>query len=139
MLVRWWFLGPAWFAFEVSSRIFVVLILAVFGAAAGAIGAATFGWPEFAGSVLLALSIVAVTSFGTDIVETLFKYASMLIYAVYALFLVFALTSFGDLIGQGFVNAPPPSGNWVAGGITYASYNLVGAVIILPELGRAHV
>src|SRR3546814_10609231 len=74
----------------------LVLILAVFGAAAGAIGAATFGWPEFAGSVLLALSIVAVTSFGTDIVETLFKYASMLIYAVYALFLVFALTSFGD-------------------------------------------
>src|SRR3546814_9437197 len=58
----------------------------------------------------------------------------MLIYAVYALFLVFALTSFGDLIGQGFVNAPPPSGNWVAGGITYASYNIVGAVIILPVL-----
>src|SRR3546814_5247807 len=82
MLVRWWFLGPAWIAFEVAYLIFVVLILAVFGAAAGAIGAATFGWPEFAGSVLLALSIVAVTSFGTDIVETLFKYASMLIYAV---------------------------------------------------------
>src|SRR3546814_11655738 len=58
----------------------------------------------------------------------------MLIYAVYALFLVFALTSFGDLIGQGFANAPPPSGNWVAGGITYASYNIVGAVIILPVL-----
>src|SRR3546814_3955998 len=85
-------LCPAWIAFEVAYLIFVVLILAVFGAAAGAIGAATFGWPEFAGSVLLALSIVAVTSFGTDIVETLFKYASMLIYAVYALFLVFALT-----------------------------------------------
>ena len=127
-------LGPAWIAFEVAYLIFVVLILAVFGAAAGAIGAATFGWPELAGSVLLALSIVAVTSFGTDIVETLFKYASMLIYAVYALFLVFALTSFGDLIGQGFVNASPPSGNWVAGGITYASYNIVGAVIILPVL-----
>src|SRR3546814_1902693 len=116
MLVRWWFLGPAWFAFEVAYLIFVVLILEVFGAAAGAIGAATFGWPEFAGSVLLAISIVAVTSFGTDIVETLFKYASMLIYAVYALFLVFALTSFGDLIGQGFVDAHPQSGNWVAGG-----------------------
>ena len=45
-----------------------------------------------------------------------------------------ALTSFGDLLVQGFASAPPPSGNWVAGGLTYASYNIVGAVIILPVL-----
>lgn len=127
-------LGPGWIAFEIAYLIFVILILAVFGAAAGAIGAATFGWPELAGSVLLAVSIVAFTAFGTDIVETLFKYASMLIYSVYALFLVFALVSFGGLIADGFAAAPPPSGNWVAGGITYASYNIVGAVVILPVL-----
>ncbi len=127
-------LGPGWIAFEIAYLIFVVLILAVFGAAAGAIGAATFGWPELAGSVLLAASIVAFTAFGATIVETLFKYASMLIYAVYALFLVFALSSFGGLIGEGFAAAPPPSGNWMAGGITYASYNIVGAVVILPVL-----
>ena len=127
-------LGPGWITFEIAYLIFVILILAVFGAAAGAIGAATFGWPELAGSILLAASIVAFTAFGTDIVETLFKYASMLIYAVYALFLVFALASFGGLIADGFAAAPPPSGNWVAGGITYASYNIVGAVVILPVL-----
>jgi len=127
-------LGPGWIAFEIAYLIFVVLILAVFGAAAGAIGAATFGWPELAGSVLLAVSIVAFTAFGTAIVETLFKYASMLIYTVYALFIVFALANFGEMIGNGFANAPPPSGNWVAGGITYASYNIVGAVVILPVL-----
>ncbi len=127
-------LGPGWVAFELAYLIFVILILAVFGAAAGAIGAATFGWPELAGSILLATTIVAFTAFGTDTVETLFKYASMLIYAVYALFLIFALTSFGGLIAEGFADAPPPSGNWVAGGLTYASYNIVGAVIILPVL-----
>ena len=127
-------LGPAWVAFEIAYLIFVILILAVFGAAAGAIGAATFGWPELGGSVLLAISIVAFTAFGTEIVEKLFKYATMLIYSVYALFLIFALTSFGDLIVQSFASAPPPSGNWVAGGLTYASYNIVGAVIILPVL-----
>jgi uncharacterized membrane protein YkvI len=127
-------LGPGWVAFELAYLIFVILILAVFGAAAGAIGAATFSWPELAGSILLAASIVAFTAFGTDTVETLFKYASMLIYAVYGLFLIFALTSFGGLIAEGFANAPPPSGNWVAGGLTYASYNIVGAVIILPVL-----
>ncbi len=127
-------LGPGWIAFEIAYLIFVVLILAVFGAAAGAIGAATFGWPELAGSVVLAASIVAFTAFGATIVETLFKYASMLIYAVYALFLIFALSSFGGLIGEGFASAPPPSGNWISGGITYASYNIVGAVVILPVL-----
>lgn len=127
-------LGPAWVAFEVAYIIFVVLILAVFGAAAGAIGAATFGWPELAGVVLLAVSIVAVTAWGTGVVEQMFKYVSILLYAVYGLFLILALASFGGLIGQGFANAPPPSGNWMAGGLTYASYNIVGAVVILPVL-----
>lgn len=127
-------LGPAWIAFELAYIIFVVLILAVFGAAAGAIGAATFGWPELAGVVLLAVSIVAVTAWGTGVVEQMFKYVSILLYAVYGLFLILALASFGGLIGQGFANAPPPSGNWMAGGLTYASYNIVGAVVILPVL-----
>ncbi|MFC3786483.1 putative membrane protein YkvI [Sphingopyxis italica] len=127
-------LGPAWVAFEAAYLIFVVLILAVFGAAAGAIGAATFGWPELAGVVLLAVSIVAVTAWGTSAVEQMFKYVSILLYAVYGLFLILALASFGGLIGQGFANAPPPSGNWMAGGLTYASYNIVGAVVILPVL-----
>ncbi|RXZ64223.1 YkvI family membrane protein [Pelagerythrobacter rhizovicinus] len=127
-------LGPGWVLFEAAYLIFVVLILAVFGAAAGAIGAATFGWPELAGSILLAAAILVTTVFGTAGVERLFKYASMLIYAVYALFIAFALTSFGDLIGQGFAAAPPPSGDWMAGGLTYASYNIVGAVVILPVL-----
>lgn len=127
-------LGPAWIAFEIAYVIFVILILAVFGAAAGAIGAATFGWPAMAGSVLLAIAIVAVIAWGTGVVEQMFKYVSILLYAVYGLFLILALTSFGGQIGQGFANASPPSGDWMAGGLTYASYNIVGAVVILPVL-----
>lgn len=127
-------LGRGWVAFELSYLIFVVLILAVFGAAAGAIGAATFGWPEWLGSAALAVAIVVTTSLGAGAVERLFQYASMLIYAVYALFIVFALSSFGGRIGDTFAAAAAPSGNWMAGGLTYASYNIVGAVIILPVL-----
>lgn len=127
-------LGQGWIAFEIAYVIFVVLILAVFGAAAGAIGAATFGWSEAAGSILLAAGIVATTAFGTRAVEQLFKYVSFLLYGVYALFLLLALANFGGLIGQGFAQAPPPSGNWATGGLTYAAYNIVGAVVILPVL-----
>lgn len=127
-------LGPGWVVFELAYVVFVVLILAVFGAAAGAIGAATLGWPEIAGSVTLAAAILATTSLGEGAVEQLFKYASILIYAVYVLFIVFAFASFGDRIGAGFAAAAPPSAGWVTGGVTYAAYNIVGAVIILPVL-----
>src|SRR3546814_3331176 len=114
-------LGPAWVLFEAAYIIFVILILAVFGAAAGAIGAATFGWPEPVGSALLALLIVAVTARGTGVVEQMFKYVSILLYTVYALFLILALARFGGLIGQGFADAPPPSGDWMNGGLPYRS------------------
>ena len=127
-------LGRGWVIFEAAYIIFVILILAVFGAAAGAIGSATFGWPDWVGSVLLAASIVAVTAWGTHVVEEMFKYVSILLYTVYGAFLILALVSFGGLINEGFSSAPPPSGNWMIGGLTYASYNIVGAVVILPVL-----
>jgi uncharacterized membrane protein YkvI len=56
-----------------------------------------------------------------------------LLYGVYALFLVLALSSFGDRIAGNFAE-PASSEGWVLGGITYAGYNIIGAVIILPVL-----
>ena len=44
-------LGPLVFVFELAYLIFMVLILAVFGAAAGAIGNAVFGWPTLLGTL----------------------------------------------------------------------------------------
>jgi uncharacterized membrane protein YkvI len=126
-------LGRFWWVFEVAYLLFVVLILAVFGAAAGEIGKAMLGWPVIAGAVLLAGSIVAVVAFGNAAVEALFKYVSILLYAVYALFIVLALASFGNGIGEGFAQ-PAPSTGWAIGGLTYASYNVVGAVVILPVI-----
>ena len=126
-------LGPGWVAFEAAYVLFVVLILAVFGAAAGAIGAATLGLPTLAGTLALMVAIALVTAYGTPSVERLFTYVSFLLYGVYALFLLLALTRFGGRIAQGFAAAAPMHG-WVAGGITYASYNIVGAVVILPVL-----
>ena len=39
--------------------------------------------------------------------------------------------SFGDRIAAGFALDVPAQG-WMIGGVTYASYNLIGAVVILP-------
>ncbi len=50
-------LGRAWPIFEIAYVLFVVLILAVFGAAAGAIAAATFGAPPIVGTLCLMAAI----------------------------------------------------------------------------------
>ncbi|UIJ46559.1 hypothetical protein LZK98_06305 [Sphingomonas cannabina] len=126
-------LGPGWIAFEAAYIVFVVLILAVFGASAGAIGTAMFGWPGYAGALLLAAGIVVTTALGSGSVERVFKYVSILLYGVYALFLLLGLWSFGERIPQGFAAQGSAEG-WALGGVTYASYNIVGAVVILPVL-----
>ncbi len=126
-------LGPGWIAFELAYVLFVVLILAVFGASAGAIGEAVLGLPPLAGTIALAVGIAAFAAFGNASVEQLFKYVSFLLYGVYALFLVLALTRFGARIADGFAAALPPH-DWVRGGVTYAGYNIIGAVIVLPVL-----
>ena len=124
-------LGPGWILFEAVYILFVVLILAVYGAAAGAIAEAVLGAPPIAGTLALMAGIILFVTFGNRSVERLFEYVSYLLYAVYALFVVLALTSFGDRVAAGFA-ADTPADGWLVGGVTYASYNLIGAVVILP-------
>ncbi|WP_347402760.1 YkvI family membrane protein [Sphingomonas hankyongi] len=126
-------LGPAWRLFEFAYLLFVVLILAVYGAAAGAIGNAVFGAPEWAGTVALMAGIAAVVAFGNKAVERLFRDVSYYLYGVYALFIVLALWKFGDRVPGGF-EAFPQSSGWALSGLTYFGYNIVGAVVILPVL-----
>ena len=126
-------LGPGWIVFEAAYVLFVILILAVFGAAAGAIGAATLGLPTLVGTLLLMMAIALVTAYGTPSVERLFTYVSFLLYGVYVLFVVLALSRFGSRIAHGFAT-PAPLHGWLTGGLTYASYNIVGAIVILPVL-----
>ncbi|UNU41340.1 hypothetical protein EAO27_00430 [Sphingopyxis sp. YF1] len=126
-------LGPAWVLFEVAYVLLVTLVLAVFGAAAGEIGAAVLGWPPLAGTALLAAAIATFVTFGNASVEGLFKYVSFLLYGVYALFMLLALGSFGDAIAARFA-VPAPADGWVLGGLTYTGYNVIGAVVILPVI-----
>ncbi len=100
-------LGPFGFVFEIAYLVFMVLILAVFGAAAGAIGEAMFGWPKLVGTLLLVSGIGLFTAFGNHSVERLFKWVSFFLYGIYALFVVFVLTKFGSQAMQNF-SAPAP-------------------------------
>jgi uncharacterized membrane protein YkvI len=126
-------LGPGAFLFDVSYLCLVLIVLSVFGAAAGEIGHALFGWPVLTGTLGLVGSIALVAAFGNESVERLFKYVTYFLYAVYAIFVVLALARSGDRVAASFATPQVTSG-WVAGGLTYAGYNIVGAVAILPVL-----
>jgi uncharacterized membrane protein YkvI len=126
-------LGSFWVIFEAAYLLFIILILAVFGAAAGAIGSAVLNWPQIAGTCCLIVCISLVAAYGSTSVERLFKWVSIFLYGVYGIFVVLSFFAFGDRILAN-LSAPSPSKGWGLGGLTYAGYNVVGAVIILPVL-----
>jgi uncharacterized membrane protein YkvI len=126
-------LGPLWPAFEIAYCLAMIVTLAVFAAAAGAIGHALFEWPTLAGSLTLMALIAVVASLGNEGVEQLFKYVSIFLYVTYGVFLLLSLTHFGPRIEAAFASDIPIDG-WIGGGLTYAGYNIVAAVVILPVL-----
>ena len=124
-------LGRFWPVYEVAYLAALVVILATFAAAAGAIAQAVFGLPPIAGALALVVLITLVAAWGNDSVERLFKYVSFLLYGTYAVFLILSLLKFGGRIGAAFATEIPTAG-WPLGGLTYAGYNIIGAIIILP-------
>jgi uncharacterized membrane protein YkvI len=126
-------LGPLWFLFDLAFVCLALVLLSVFGAAAGAIGVAVFHLPMIAGTLALIAGIAFVAAFGHDSVERLFEYVTIFLYGVYALFMVLCLERFSRLIGARFAVWHVGAG-WVAGGATYAAYNVAAAVVILPVL-----
>jgi uncharacterized membrane protein YkvI len=124
-------LGPGWVAWEITYILFVILILAVYGAAAGEIGVALFALPTVVGTLLLMAGIVLAVMFGNRSVERVFEWVSFLLYGVYIVFFVLAFTSFGDRIAGAFA-APSTADGWALNGATYFSYNIIGAIVVLP-------
>ncbi len=124
-------LGPFWRVYEIAYLLAVIVILAVYAAAAGAIGNTLFGWPDLIGAILLMSAITLFAFWGNESVEKLFKYVSFVLYGTYIAFAILVLTRFGHRIENNFATASP-TGGWAVGGLTYAGYNIIGAIVILP-------
>ena len=124
-------LGPFAILFELSYFPYIVIVLAVFGAASAGLGTALFGWPPLAGTLCLIAGIVLFTTFGNASVERLFKWVSIFLYGTYFSFLVLAAISFGSRIAPNFAT-PAFADGWAFRGVTYAGYNIIGAVVVLP-------
>ena len=126
-------LGPLWPFAEVLFLLSAVITLAVFGAAAGALGEAILGWPALVGTLVLVGGIIGFSAYGNESVENLFKYVSFLLYGTYAVFVALALSAFGQQVLANFATALPAEA-WAFKGLQYAGYNVIGAVAILPVL-----
>ncbi len=126
-------LGRGAIVFEICFLLFSILLLAVFGAAAGEVGASFIGAPTLVGTLVLAAAIALVAGLGERAVELMFKYVSVFLYLVYAAFLVLALSRVGGQMNEAFAGVSIEPG-WPVSGLTYGIYNIVAAIMILPVL-----
>ena len=124
-------LGRGWWTFEVAYLALIVVVLAVFGAAAGELAATMFGSPRILGTLALVAVITAIVHAGTQAVERMFKWMSAFMYLVYAIAACLILSRFGSGSMAQLSAADGPGPGWVLNGVTYAGYNIFGAVSIL--------
>ncbi len=116
-------LGRAWFLFEICYLALLLLVLAVVASAAGEILEQLLGLPFVAGVSGMLLAVGLLVFLGSAAIERFLSLWSFVLYAVYALFFVAALSAFGDRIGAAFSTFDPGPG-WLVDGVRYAGYNL---------------
>lgn len=122
-------LGRGWVVFELAYFIFLILVLAVVGAASGELVADAYGWPRITGTVLLAALIGFLTFMGSKTIGRALAGWSILLYTVYIVLFVLAFATFGRELAETYAAAPIGEG-WLEGGIRYTGYN----VAVLPAV-----
>jgi uncharacterized membrane protein YkvI len=107
----------------------MLIVLSVIAAAAGSIVREILSMPYVVGVILMMLAVGFLVLKGTSLVEKFLSFWSLVLYAVYVVFLVACLASFGGDIASG-LGAGEVKPGWFKGGVEYAAYN----VGILPAM-----
>lgn len=123
-------LGPFWRLFEILFLLIALLVLSVLGSAAGEMVATSLGAPPITGVLLLLGAIGGLAFFGGPVIERALAWWSFLLYAVYAVFLIWVSTSYGSSIA-GALQQGDVKGYWFVDGVRYAAYNLLAFVAVL--------
>ncbi|HXV86711.1 MAG TPA: hypothetical protein VD793_08440, partial [Gemmatimonadales bacterium] len=116
-------LGRAWGLYELCYLVMTTLILAVMAAAAGTIVREAFGLPYAAGAVGMVACIAFFVFKGTPTVEKFMSVWSFVLYANYAVFLVWCLARFGGTIATNLAT-PEVHAGWLTGGLKYGANNV---------------
>lgn len=123
-------MGPAWVIFEGCYLVFLMIVLAVVSASAGAIVFQLFGINKWFGIIGMATAVFLLVLNGSEMIEKVLSLWSFVLYGVYILFLILIFVKFGSSITAG-ITAVPVSGNWALGGFQYAFYNLGIIIAVL--------
>jgi uncharacterized membrane protein YkvI len=121
-------LGRAWFSFELLAVVLFVLVLGVLGAAAGSITRAELGLPRGVGISVILLAVVILTFYGRSIITALLTYWSVLLYVVFAAYLISTLTVFS---GEFRFDTGDASAGWWISGFQYSFYNVTAIPVVL--------
>jgi uncharacterized membrane protein YkvI len=116
-------LGRFWPAYEIIYVLFLLLVLAVIGSAAGILLEKNFNIPYIFGVFFILIAVGFLTFRGSGVIEKFLSGWSIILYIVYAAFLVTAILKFGPAIRRNFIEEPILSG-WALGGFKYALYNM---------------
>ena len=116
-------LGPGWIIYEAAYLVFMLLILAVIAAAAGALLDETFNIPYWVGVMGIMVAVGGLTFAGTKAIEKVMTGWSLVLYAAY---LVLFLWCFGRFSGETFsaFSTSTVVPGWGRAGVRYAAYNI---------------
>lgn len=128
-------LGHFWVIFEIIYSLYLLIVLAVVGSAAGILLRDNFNIPYLWGVIIMLASVGFLTFKGSRLIENFLSIWSILLYCVYAVFLIVALMKFGPIIQKNFADSSLHSG-WALGGFKYALYNLGNIATVLFCLGH---
>lgn len=123
-------LGPFWFLFEIIYILFLFIVLAVIGSAAGIMLRDNFGLPYITGVTIMLTAVGFLTFKGSSLIENFLSVWSIILYIIYGIFFVVALVKFGPEI-QKNLSSGIILPNWALGGFKYAFYNLATIAAIL--------
>jgi len=123
-------LGRAWFLYEITYLISVILILAVVGAAIGSIATESLNIPGYVGTLVLLATIAFLTFRGTRLIERVMSAWSLVLYVVYASIFVVSMIRFGPMVRDAFAADGGVDG-WLLSGLRYGALQLAMVPAIL--------
>lgn len=116
-------LGKAGILYEVCYIVLMLIVLGVINATAGSMLNSLTGLSPWIGVIILAVGMSILVIKGTEAVEKVLSFWSIVLYAVYALFLIIVFVKFGSNI-TGEIAKAEITGNWVVSGFQYSFVNL---------------
>lgn len=126
-------LGRGWILFELLYIASLIVTVAVLGSASGELLSTATGLPQIVGIGLMMAVVGFLTFRGSLLIERVFAFWSLALYAFYVILIFLVIGRMGDQIvaSLGVADRDP---EWILGAIKYAAYNLAAIPAMLFSL-----